>query len=268
MDSNVRSGAPLRPLNPGNVISSGVQLYRNNPGLYLPSAVFAYLWIFVPVYGWAKFAMISGMLSRLAFKQLIDEPETVPQARAKVKARLWSFLGVSFSVGIRIFGVYLGGALLVGIIVGVMAAIAAPLAVIVGIVLGLGFIFALIWFVSRWFVAEVPLAVENALTGGQSVDRSWNLTEKSVGRIQIVAFIGFLVTLPITALTGYLPDILLTAFAPDIAANPLLRLIIFVLSLAGGVVLMPFWQIIKAVVYYDLRSRQEGLDLELRDRPL
>ena len=265
MASNVRSGAPLRPLNPGNVISSGVQLYRSNPGLYLPSAVFAYLWIFVPVYGWAKFAMLSGMLSRVAFKQLIDEPETVPQARAKVKARLWSFLGVSFSVGLRILGVYLLGAILVGVVVGISAAIFPGLGIVVGILLGLGFIFALIWFISRWFVAEVPLAVESGLTGGQSVDRSWNLTEKSVGRIQIVAFIGFLVTLPITALTGYLPDILLTIFAPEVAANPLIRVIIFVVSLAGGVVLMPFWQIIKAVVYYDLRSRQEGLDLELRE---
>lgn len=265
MASNITSGTPLRPLNPGNVISSGVQLYRNNPGLYLPSAVVAYLWIFVPVYGWAKFAMISAMMSRLAFQQLIDEPETVGQTRAKLRTRLWSFLGVAFSVGLRIFGVYIGGALVLGIVIGVMAAIAPPLAIIAGIILGLGFIFVLIWFVSRWIVAEVPLAVESGLTGGQSVDRSWNLTEKCVGRIQIVAFIGFLVTLPITALTGYLPDILLTVFAPDIGANPLIRFFIFILSLAGGVVLMPFWQIIKAVLYYDLRSRQEGLDLELRD---
>lgn len=27
----------------------------------------------------------------------------------------------------------------------------------------------------------------------------------------------------------------------------------------------PIWQTVKAVVYYDLRSRHEGLDLQLRD---
>lgn len=266
MASNVRSGAPLRPLNPGNVISTGVQLYRDNPGLYLPSAVFAYLWIFVPVYGWAKFATISAMLSRLAFQQLVDEPETVPQARAKLRTRLWSFLGVSFSVGLRIVGIYILGALMVGIALGIMGAISPALAVIAAIILIIGLIFGLIWFVSRWFVAEVPLAVESGLTGGQSVDRSWNLTQTSVGRIQIVAFISFLVTLPIVAFTQYLPSIVIALVSPELAANGLLNLLTTLLSLAGGVFLMPFWQIIKAVVYYDLRSRQEGLDLELRDR--
>jgi hypothetical protein len=29
--------------------------------------------------------------------------------------------------------------------------------------------------------------------------------------------------------------------------------------------MMPFWQAIKAVIYYDLRSRREGLGLQVRD---
>jgi hypothetical protein len=29
---------------------------------------------------------------------------------------------------------------------------------------------------------------------------------------------------------------------------------------------MPFWQTIKAVIYYDLRTRREGMGLELRER--
>lgn len=33
----------------------------------------------------------------------------------------------------------------------------------------------------------------------------------------------------------------------------------------GGVLILPFWQTVKAVVYYDLRSRHEGLGLQLRD---
>jgi hypothetical protein len=31
---------------------------------------------------------------------------------------------------------------------------------------------------------------------------------------------------------------------------------------------MPFWQSIKAVIYYDLRSRREGLGLQLRDHDI
>lgn len=31
---------------------------------------------------------------------------------------------------------------------------------------------------------------------------------------------------------------------------------------------MPFWQALKAVLYFDLRSRREGLGLQLRKPPL
>jgi hypothetical protein len=32
-----------------------------------------------------------------------------------------------------------------------------------------------------------------------------------------------------------------------------------------GALLIPFWQSIKAVIYYDLLTRKEGLGLELRE---
>jgi Ca2+/Na+ antiporter len=38
------------------------------------------------------------------------------------------------------------------------------------------------------------------------------------------------------------------------------------LALVLGSLIIPFWQSIKAVIYYDLRSRREGMGLELRDR--
>ena len=33
------------------------------------------------------------------------------------------------------------------------------------------------------------------------------------------------------------------------------------LGLASELFIMPFWQVIKAVIYYDLRNRREGSDL-------
>jgi hypothetical protein len=38
------------------------------------------------------------------------------------------------------------------------------------------------------------------------------------------------------------------------------------LSWGGGPVVIPFWQPMKAIIYYDLRSRKEGLGLQIRDR--
>ena len=41
----------------------------------------------------------------------------------------------------------------------------------------------------------------------------------------------------------------------------LLILVGFVLSLLSELLVMTFWQVIKAIVYYDLRNRREGGDL-------
>jgi len=38
------------------------------------------------------------------------------------------------------------------------------------------------------------------------------------------------------------------------------------LSFASGALVTPFWQAMKAIIYYDLRSRKEGLDLQMRKR--
>nr|WP_290221056.1 hypothetical protein [Trichocoleus desertorum] len=56
---------------------------------------------------------------------------------------------------------------------------------------------------------------------------------------------------------------------PSTTSAPLafvISLLILGLSFVSGAIVMPFWQALKAVVYYDLRSRREGLGLKLRDR--
>lgn len=265
MTSNVRSGAPFRPLNPGNVISASVQLYRNNPGLYFPSAVFAYLWFLVPIYGWAKCAMRLALITRLAFQQLVDEPETADQARVKIKSSMWGFLLIGILVSLGIFGISLVGGLILGTAVSITFALNLIVGVIMGIILGVGFLYLLIWFSARWYVPAAILAIERRIGSAESVGRSWALTQKSVGRLQIVFLIHFVITVPISLLVSTLPDIALRVLLPNLATNPLIQLFLFLLGLVSGMALLVFGQIIKAVVYYDLRSRQEGLDLELRD---
>ncbi len=262
MTTNPSSESTVRPLSVGNIVSAAVRLYRDRPGTYLPLSIFAYLWVLVPVYGWAKYCAISGLMSRVAFGELTRQPESLDTARARVRPRLWSFLWLAILIFIRILGLYIGGVIAIAVVAGILSAIFPPLGILVGIVLGIGFLVLLIRFFSRWFIAEVPLAIESGATGGKSIDRSWQLTQKSIGRIYLVVLATILITLPINLITGYLPNIMFTFVLTD---NPALgQLVTFVLGLVGGIVVLPFWQIVKAVTYYDLRSRQEGLDLELR----
>ncbi|MGF1537563.1 MAG: hypothetical protein ACFB4J_13915 [Elainellaceae cyanobacterium] len=263
---NPSSRKTLRPLSVGNIVSSSVQIYRDRLGEYLLQSLFAYLWIFVPIYGWAKYAMICGLMSRRAFQALIGQPETVPQARAKVRSQMWAFLSAGLQIGLRMILIYFGGAIVIAIAGALLIAVFPPAGVVLTVLLVIALIITLIRLYSRWFVVEVPLAVESGLTGTQSINRSWALTKKSVGRVQIVVVIAFLVTLPLVFLTGYLPSFLPLFLPQESILTSIISLISIPVSLIGGALVMPFWQIIKAVVYYDLRSRQEGLDLELRSR--
>ncbi|MBW4675413.1 MAG: hypothetical protein KME52_15730 [Desmonostoc geniculatum HA4340-LM1] len=278
MSENFGSPGHIQPLSVGNVVSAAVRLYRSHLKTYLNLAAIAHLWIIVPVYGWAKYAAISGLISRLAFGELVYQPESVESARSHINPRLWSFLRVAFQVGISVLIIYFGLAIVGGIFAGILGValgtilgggtgtviLTTTLAVIVtvGIVL-----LGLTWFYSRWIVAEVPLAVEENINGGESVARSWELTKASVFRIQGVVLVAFVVTLPLVFVLNYVPSLFLIRLEPGSAMYSLVYLISWIGSLVGGVLVMPFWQALKAVLYFDLRSRREGLGLQLRQPP-
>ncbi|MBW4520225.1 MAG: hypothetical protein KME16_11060 [Scytolyngbya sp. HA4215-MV1] len=263
--------SPIRPLSVGNVVSAGLRLYRSHLQDFLKLSIIAYLWVLVPVYGWAKCAAIHGLVARLVFAELINEPESISAAREKIEPLKWSFLGVAFRVWLRVFLVYLGLALvgfilggivgfILGFILGPLAGFLTVLVILVVVVLGIT------WFYSRLVVAEVPLAVEENVNGRESVDRSWSLTETSVFRIQGIVLVAFLVTVPLLAVFNYVPNFLLIPLEQGSAIYIVVYVLSIISSLVGSALIMPFWQAIKAVLYYDLRSRREGLGLQLRDR--
>lgn len=283
MSSNLNPGNSIAPLSIGNVVSAGLRLYRSHLKTYLQLALTAYLWILVPIYGWAKFVAISGLISRLAFGELISQPESVKTARSQINPRLWSFLRVGFQVGISLALVSIGLTILVVILAGILILILElilrlifgpvdnPVVIsvisILSTVLGFGIVFVgLTWYYSRWIIAEVPLAVEEQVNGGKSVARSWELTKGSVFRIQGVVLVAFVVSSPIVFLFSYLPQIFLLRVEAGSTTYWIVYFISLLISLVGGIFVMPFWQSIKAVLYCDLRSRREGFGLQLRDR--
>ncbi|MBD2447157.1 hypothetical protein H6G76_08260 [Nostoc sp. FACHB-152] len=276
MSGNIGSPSPMQPLRVGNVVSAAVLLYRSHLKTYFKQAVIAHLWVLIPIYGWAKYAAISGLISRLAFGELIYQPESVADASRHINPRLWSFFRVAFQVGLSILGVYIllaiaGGfiSFLVGLIfvfaLGTNAAVVAP--VVIALIMGSLLLLGLTWFYARWVIAEVPLAVEENINGGESVARSWELTKASAWRIQGVVLVAFLVTIPIVGLLNYVPSFYLASLEPGSAIYWTVYFISIITSLIGGVLVMPFWQALKAVLYLDLRSRREGMGLQLREPP-
>ncbi|WP_333182514.1 DUF975 domain-containing protein [Microcoleus sp. B3-D7] len=258
----------------GNVVSASLRIYRDHFKSYFSLALVAYLWLLVPIYGWAKYSAIAGLISRLAFGEVREKPETVSDARREVNPRMWSFLwagiltfliflGVSLVGGIAMFFVGMGAGALFG---QNFTLVAAFLLVAV-----IAFLIIYIRLFSRLLIIEVPLAIENNIGASSAIGRSWKLTKGSVGRIQWIVFVGILVSLPITIVVQILTVIVQVVLSKVLGAESGLFYLVYYIMIVGvsigsGALVTPFWQAMKAIIYYDVRSRKEGLGLQMRDR--
>ncbi len=275
MPKNLSSAIQTGPLSVGNVVSASLRIYRDHFKSYFGLAFVGYLWLLVPIYGWAKYSAIAALISRLAFGEVSEHPETINDARREVDPRMWSFLGAGILTSLILGGVYLAGAIAIGILGGGAFAIFGQSGSIISILLivvaVIAFFIIYIRIVSRLLIVELPLAIENNLTASSAISRSWELTKGSVGRIQWIVFVGILVSIPVTTVVQIVmaiaQSVLGAVLDPESSAFSLAYVILIVImSLISGALVAPFWQAMKAIIYYDLRSRKEGLGLQIRDR--
>lgn len=271
MTRNPSMPEPARSLSVGNVVSMGIILYRSHLKTYLQQAMFAYLWLLLPIYGWAKFYEISARISRLAVMELMSKPENISSAMKHTQPKLWSFLGIAWRIFYRLFGVYLLwylAIIILGAIAGVLAAFLGGLGMVIGgVILLAGFIGGIVFIVrlySQWLIAEVPLAVETGINGKQSFQRSSELSKDAISHVQWVVAIAFLVTLPTIAATSFIPFFFLQRLEEGTLAYTLTYIVYLLSSLIGGALVLPFWQSLKGVLYYNLRNQREGIGLRLR----
>lgn len=283
MSFNPNSPEPIQPLSLGNVVSAGLRLYRSHLKSYLRLSFIAYAWVFVPIYGWAKCLTTLALISRLAFGELVNQPESIQDARRVVDSRMWQF----FVMGLLMFVIWIVLLIVLPIIFSLAIGIITLLIMyattgsfsrtptnpthlmLIGLltimIMGV-FLIVLLWFQSRFLIVDIPLAIEVNVNGSSTIGRSWNLTKGNVWKIAGIIIVGYLVIFPVQ-----LPFNLLSSSIQNIIINVkesqlylyLVSLIMFLMILA---IFTPFWQSIKAVIYYDLRSRREGFGLKLRDR--
>ncbi|MEL4897850.1 hypothetical protein [Crocosphaera sp. Alani8] len=269
------------PLSIGNVISAAARIYRDHFVVYYKLALIATLWFIVPIYGWAKFMAISGLLSRLAYGEVIGKPESVTEARRHVNPRLWTFFGAGLLVFLIFFGWYFFFGI-TGVIAGIIirnlsimlfqnnTVLSWLVFSLFAILLFSIFIISLFWLNSRLYLVDLSIAIEDQSSSTKAIKRSFKLTQKFIFRIMLIGFIAFLIAIPISSglqvFNFLIRSALVIIFPQD---SPIFAVIYlplsFILSLGLSAILVPFWQSIKAVLYYDLRSRREGIDIQLRD---
>ena len=270
----------MKPLSVGDVVSAGLRIYRDNFKKYYKQAFIAALWSFIPVYGWAKYYAIQGLISRLAYREIIEQPETVRDANRVIKGRMWSFLGAAFLVGLRLFAIYVGGIIvlflgiflatfIVSFVLGFLGNTGSGIASIIAALLSIaGFIFLfsyIIRFAASLFVSELALAVEEDKNASQSLQRSQELTKGYLVNVVLILLIATLISFPLWGIIFALQ--MLSSYLVNVEL-PVPYSILYVLQLlfnaVTGALIIPFWQCVKAVIYYDLRVRREGMGIDLR----
>ncbi len=251
------------------------------PGLLVLAAVAA---LVLMMFCLAKFLANSALISRLAFGQLSNRRMDELESRRFVNSRKWSFLLNQVLVGLISLSLFIGFCLIIAVLFSigtmVMSRVFQGSNVNPLVLGGLGLLLivllpvaiaTLMWFSARLLGAEVPLAVEPQISASQSISRFWQLTKGNVWRVVLVLLIGFAVTLPFFLLGQVLSGIpqLIVSNLPtqdSRAAESLVVLMSYAIGLALNLFILPFWQSIKGVLYYDLRNRREGLDLKLQNR--
>jgi hypothetical protein len=296
----------IAPLTIGNTINTAFRLYRDRFPTYVFFAVRAGLWSLLPlilqlilsqllyqtitpeqgsdiglrlflfpiqIFSAAKSLFNNAVISRLAFQDIIYQPETAGQAEKKVKPKMWRLWWMQVLIGL------LGAAIMLAITLSLALVSFIP---ILGVLLILPAFFCLpfffLWLSARIYIAELPLVIEDNLGSWQAIKRGWHLTKNSAWRIVGVIFIASLLIIPVYLLSGALASIPLwfnfSSFYSSLESvedwetlteNPLFfrQMAMFSYGLTTiflllNILLVPFWQSLKSVIYNHVLDQKKN----------
>lgn len=267
----------LKPMDMGEILDGGMTIYRRHFGLLLRFAVIA-LWlplslnIYVEMSGGPQQHI--GLYFLFYFTQYFGGLFLTAGAVAIIsdsylgkRTTLGQAMGVGAGKILPLWGVGLGKGLLVGLIVviaTVIASVMLPLFLrgggVVGIVLGVAAIvgvFVLALFVICGYAVTTQVVVLEPLDGAfDSFGRSWELTKGFKWKVFFIGLVVFIIL--------YAP-ILTLGVAVGImrVSDPQTSAILAVIGAIIPVILTPLLACVFTLMYYDLRIRREGFDLQV-----
>ena len=249
------------------------------PSLPSPTFIAGMVFGFLIVMG-AYFVVYSVALGATTFAVSeihLGHPITARAAYGKLRGRYWRLLDLIVTVAIRgvlAFMIIMFGVIAIAGVAGFLVSVIPTgplLRGLLGMVIGLLAILGLIagtvlgvWYFLRYACGIPALLLEN-LKAGPAIRRSVALTKDNVGRVFVV---GLLMTLVSWAVAAILQGPFMVAgFISVFRSHAVLPLWVNVASIfAGGVghaITGPLLMIGMVLLYYDIRVRKEGFDLQL-----
>jgi len=289
--------ADLKPMEMGEVLDGAFTLYRRHFGLFLrlsvavmwlPVALAVYLRLrfagsgpeqmigaiqdhllagilvvlFVAVaYTLAGLLLTAGSIHIISASYLGRQP-TLGEALSLGASRILPLFLVAVGKGLLILMIGIAGA--VG--VGILAALGKVVGTAVSVLLVLAASCTLIWFVvyvACGYGLTTPVIVLEELSSSfDAFGRSWELTRTFKLKLLGLAVIAYLIA-------NFVPSAFVAGVGAYAAlANPSLQPAVIVVSALLPIVLAPILPCVFTLLYYDLRVRREGFDLQLLGQQL
>jgi len=262
----------LRPRRVGEILDAAIKLYLGNARVLMSSAAA----IVVPIQLLSSIVLLSayndGNDVGAGFAS-IGKTLTPAEAHARLGADLitdvTTWIGGAFVLAACVKALsdaYLGQAptadgSLRFALRRLLPLLALQIVYIIGLLLGfVALIITGVWLYAMWSVAVPSLVIER--TGPfRSLSRSYRLVRGRWWPVAGVLVVSYLMVVIIGGLIGAgLGAVALSSSNPSV----LLAVSITVLSaIVSGVLVQPFSAAVVTVLYYDLRIRKEGYDLEL-----
>lgn len=249
--------AVLRPLSLGEILDTAFQVYRRHFTALIPVMLVCY----GPTVLLEVFVEAAGGVAQHPFLRLAAVLMNVVLSAIATAATVFvvseGYLGrsVSGQEALRRSMPYLGRLILASFGFGLVVFVGLLCLVVPGII-----------FACALSVAWPAIVLESLPTGEAGLRRSWELTKGSRGRIFLLGVALLLIAMvPVIALTTLLgivagvAGLASSSGALETATTAITALVLGLVQL----LIYPFFNCVLTILYYDLRVRREGFDLEL-----
>ena len=137
------------------------------------------------------------------------------------------------------------------------------IALIVSVAVGIGFLFVFLpgIFLAVAFSLAVPVLMVEGIKGFGAVGRSFNLITGHWWRTFGAMLLGFLLTVVISFMIGFVFGILMFAVVDESSVTAIA--LNSIANLVAQLVTLPFFCALLIVIFFDLRIRKEAFDLQL-----
>lgn len=263
----------------GNLLTVGFQLYRSRFSAYFQQAILAFLWLVVPLWGWAKHCVIMTAIAQSALQDLAHQPSDLPALKRSLQPKKWHLLLMQLWSMVRIAFIAFLSFVVITIVIVVAERLfnnrittedpRSPISLLIG-----GLVLVDLYVVSLWactfsFFAEVTAATEQQFQPFRALRRTRELLQGAFWPAFGLVLMTFFVTFPTSFATLWLVSRILRGLLIVLPIAASAKLTLHTVAVLGVgcftvILTLPLWQTVKATLYYYLRNQQEGTDLALR----